>query len=305
MKPSTNYSFKGRTIRCLLFDLGDTLWTSVDKVTMEQIIRSRNQTIAELLPAYFPTHAAGSMDYTQISAQLRIAIGQRYVYWSRQVYDAEPDPYVVTTEACQLLHLPDLDREQKLALHEAYRMSYNETRRLFDDTLETLSELRRRGFILGCVTDRQYGGAPFLADLQACRLLSYFPLEAIVVSADCGKRKPHPSLFTQALTALKVAPEETAMVGDYLCRDVAGAKRLNMLAIWKPKTRLFREAQISHNTIDTQDRDSYLLAYAHEQEMAREPKFPFNEFKPFMEPDATIKDVSELLTLFYSISGNA
>ena len=45
--------------------------------------------------------------------------------------------------------------------------------------------------------------------------------------------KPAPGLFRKALNDLGVAAEESVMVGDSLRADVAGAKALGMIAVWK------------------------------------------------------------------------
>jgi putative hydrolase of the HAD superfamily len=71
----------------------------------------------------------------------------------------------------------------------------------------------------------------FQEGLRRLGLLEYFVPEAIIVSADCGIRKPHPSLFRRAMAALHVSAAETAMVGDLLSRDIAGARRRHMGAM--------------------------------------------------------------------------
>lgn len=55
---------------------------------------------------------------------------------------------------------------------------------------------------------------------------------AIVISSEIGVGKPDPRIFIRAATALGVAPDAAAMVGDSLLRDVAGARRAGMLTIW-------------------------------------------------------------------------
>ena len=51
-----------------------------------------------------------------------------------------------------------------------------------------------------------------------------------------GVCKPHPEIFRYALNRLHAVPWETAMVGDNLRADIAGAKELNLLSVWKPAT---------------------------------------------------------------------
>ncbi|MDP3769082.1 MAG: HAD-IA family hydrolase, partial [Dehalococcoidia bacterium] len=104
-------------------------------------------------------------------------------------------------------------------------------RRLFDDAIETLEELRRRGYRVGCVTNRPFGGPSFVSEVEEFGLDEHF--EAMAVSCDVGYMKPHPRIFEHALDALSVRPAEAVMVGDLLRADVAGAQTLGMTAVWR------------------------------------------------------------------------
>ena len=95
--------------------------------------------------------------------------------------------------------------------------------------------LQQRGFLLGVVTNRQWGGKTFREDLEILGLLEYFQYQHMAISADLGVRKPHPAIFQHALNALCVAPEEAVMVGNSLRADIVGAQRSGIFTIWKPK----------------------------------------------------------------------
>ncbi len=293
-------SLEARHIRFILFDLADTLWINKERAVWEKVVQARNQGAAELLRAYFPEDTSVSIDHDQLSIELRSAISRRYAYWRHQYYDREPNAYLITTEACWQLGLPSLSKGQAFALLEAFREPLPATRQLFDNTLTTLHELRARGFLLGCVTDRQYSGSGFITDLQQLGLLEFFSADSVIVSADCGWRKPHPMLFLKALTALSATPEETAVVGDFLSRDVAGAKRLDMMAIWKPKLRLFRELQADKDRGAHPLDGETLFAYTLQQEKEMYPEVPIDAMQSFTRPDYVIEDLSDLLTLFVS-----
>jgi putative hydrolase of the HAD superfamily len=56
--------------------------------------------------------------------------------------------------------------------------------------------------------------------------------EAIVVSTEVGIGKPDPRIFEITLSRLGIAKEDATMVGDSLLRDVAGARRAGVRAIW-------------------------------------------------------------------------
>ncbi len=95
------------------------------------------------------------------------------------------------------------------------------------------------------------------------------------------------------MTALNVSAEETAVVGDFLSRDIAGAKRLQMAAIWKPKEPLIQQVSMSFQGAQQED----LLHAARCEEESMYPEVPFSILEPFLQPDAIIKHVTELLSL--------
>lgn len=56
-------------------------------------------------------------------------------------------------------------------------------------------------------------------------------VDAVVLSSEVGKRKPHPAIFEKALRGLDVASGEALFVGDRLEADVVGASRLGMKTV--------------------------------------------------------------------------
>ncbi|MBS1106309.1 MAG: hypothetical protein H6Q91_1811 [Deltaproteobacteria bacterium] len=69
-----------------------------------------------------------------------------------------------------------------------------------------------------------------LVILEATQLRA--SLDAVVISADHGLRKPRREIFESALAALGVAPEEAVHVGDNLKADVGGAAALGIRTVW-------------------------------------------------------------------------
>ncbi|MEX0762810.1 MAG: HAD family hydrolase [Dehalococcoidia bacterium] len=72
--------------------------------------------------------------------------------------------------------------------------------------------------------------------VEKCGLGHFF--EAVVVSGDIeiGVGKPDPRPFLSALEALGADPSRTAMIGNSLTNDVAGAQKLGLHAIWVNRT---------------------------------------------------------------------
>ena len=66
--------------------------------------------------------------------------------------------------------------------------------------------------------------------LRSGGVAEYF--QHIVVSEDHGWRKPHPKIFTAALSAIGVDPAEALFVGDSPEDDIVGAKMMGMDIAW-------------------------------------------------------------------------
>lgn len=243
MSASTPFNLTGRTIRCLLFDLGDTLWTRTNNATWRGLEQVSDLRAVATLYKHIPHAARPDTDPLTLGEQLRTTIEEQVRQQLLINIGDEPDFASITVKALQKLGLPRLETAAGGAIFEALRIHAIDSRHLFNDVFTTLEALQERGFILGVVTNRQYGGRPFFQDLEELGLFKYFDRRHIAVSADLQVRKPNPAIFKYALEGLDVAPEEAAMVGDSLRADVYGAKQLNMLAIWKPKMRMRTTAQ--------------------------------------------------------------
>lgn len=97
---------------------------------------------------------------------------------------------------------------------------------LFDDTLPILNALHGR-VKLGLMTN----GLSCLQHekIDGSRLAPYF--DAMVVAGDIGVAKPDPKVFHALLDQLRVAPEDTVMVGNSVSGDIGGAQAVGMEAI--------------------------------------------------------------------------
>lgn len=215
------------TIRAVLFDLGDTLWHFPKMPPFEHIRGETVRRVSNLL-RWWGVEPAGELFF--LGRDIRIAVEQA----ERDAYAdhcLSPDYAGIAQQvaAAKGLHI---SRRQAEHLWEVWNLGGSFfDRTLHDDVLPTLTWLRDRGYRLGAVSNRMYGGPRFHAELRDMGLDSLF--EALAISCEVGHMKPHPAIFLRAVEDLGVRPEECAMVGDSLRADVGGAGALGMTTIWR------------------------------------------------------------------------
>jgi HAD superfamily hydrolase (TIGR01549 family) len=292
-------------ICCILFDLGSTLWSKVEEPVRKALLQSAGARAVATLRELSPHPLILPTDDASWGVLLQEAIEDQIKASHRTLPDLEPDFDVLTMRALQKLGITYADRALGAAIYETLRVRSLEARALFPDTLHTLAVLKERGYVLGIVTNRHYGGDQFLDDLRQMGLVAFFDPRYLAISADLKHRKPHGALFQHALDGLGYPATAAAMVGDNLIADILGAQRLGMFTIWKPKPRLratsrrhWRESSLLDgiNPAEYPTEEAFLFAWAREQAYHYDPRI-----RGMDPPDAVIAQVGDLLTVFPAI----
>jgi FMN phosphatase YigB (HAD superfamily) len=183
-------------IRAVLFDLGDTLWHFPKMPPFEHIRGETVRRVSNLL-RWWGVEPAGELFF--LGRDIRIAVEQA----ERDAYAdhcLSPDYAGIAQQvaAAKGLHI---SRRQAEHLWEVWNLGGSFfDRTLHDDVLPTLTWLRDRGYRLGAVSNRMYGGPRFHAELRDMGLDSLF--EALAISCEVGHMKPHPAIFLRAVGAL-------------------------------------------------------------------------------------------------------
>lgn len=111
---------------------------------------------------------------------------------------------------------------------------------LFPNTIETLEELKRNGYVMHIITNGfkevQY------TKLENCKLRSFF--DVIVCSEEIGVNKPAPEIFHFSMNKAQTNTINSTMIGDDYEVDILGAERVGMRAFhFNPQ---IKESQIKH-----------------------------------------------------------
>jgi putative hydrolase of the HAD superfamily len=226
-------------IKAVLFDMGSTL-LEFENHPWEELIHRGIDAVYDGLH----THRA--------MLPSRQAFSQAFHETYRQTWQ-EAERSLMEMEIRVLLH--QAARELGLPLSEAeighlVRVHYGPVSSqvtIYPDTIETLTEVRRRGLKIGLVSNTVWPGALHKEDLERFGILEFF--DHLLFSADLGVRKPHPQIFLAALEALNVVPNEAVFVGDRVPEDVDGAMRVGMRGVWKERPDRER---LPHVTPDAQ-----------------------------------------------------
>ena len=97
---------------------------------------------------------------------------------------------------------------------------------LFEDVLSGLELLKKRGVVLGVISNLRNDMG------ELCERLGLTPyLDFFVTSTDAGAEKPHAPIFLTALKRAQVEPGEAVHVGDQYHSDVRGAREVGITPV--------------------------------------------------------------------------
>ena len=107
---------------------------------------------------------------------------------------------------------------------------------LFDDVLPALTELKKRGLVLGLISNIDRDITALLDDLGLTAWL-----QVVVTSQDTGFNKPSPEIFQEAVKRAGIQANEAIYVGDQYQVDVVGANQVGMKGILIDRGDYFTE----------------------------------------------------------------
>lgn len=203
-----------RNIKHIFFDLDRTLWDfeANSKKALQEIF------LEHKLISHFNHFESFHHTYLKINADLWKKYGKKKIT-KEQLRDSR---FLKTLQQHEV-------NDEVLAgkISESYIHLSPKQTLLFPNALETLSELKNRGYILHIITNG-FQEVQYIK-LNESKLSPFF--DVIVCSEHIGFNKPDKRIFMHALELAGAKAEESMMIGDDLQVDVLGANQVGMEAV--------------------------------------------------------------------------
>ncbi len=112
-------------------------------------------------------------------------------------------------------------------LYDSFNFDFGKHIVMLDGAVDVLKEIKKRGYILGCVTN----GVSSLQNIKLDTAGIRDMFDVVVVSGDIGIYKPDRRIFDEAVRRAGVKNQEALFVGDHPINDIQGALGADMKAV--------------------------------------------------------------------------
>ncbi|MGB1237230.1 MAG: HAD family hydrolase [Pseudomonadales bacterium] len=199
-------------IKCLTFDLDDTLWPVVP------VIEHMDKTLYSWLEANAPayTDAFSPCHFSE----MRSRISKEYPQLAHSVTSVRLKGLelgLLEAGYCYTRSTELADSAFEVALAARQEVSY------FEHTWAVLDALREAGYRMGAISNGN-------ADIHRVGLSEHFDFQ--YNAHDLGVEKPDPYVYQQVLQREGLAPSQVIHIGDNPVADVLGAQQLGIATIW-------------------------------------------------------------------------
>ena len=130
------------------------------------------------------------------------------------------------------------DTETAAAMMRAFRAASTQYFRLYPGTKEMLLSLRQRGIRVALLSNAQRLFTE--PELKALGIWDCF--DRVLISSDCGVKKPSSAFYRRLLEWAAVPPEQVLMVGNSPRDDIVPARALGLCACYIPSTLTEKDA---------------------------------------------------------------
>jgi len=199
-------------IKCLTFDLDDTLWD------IRPVIKNMDLKLYQWLDINAPRFTDQyTLDYF---AQLKQHVVDNFPKIAHSVTDVRLKGLEISLQQVGYEQQQALDIAQQafqVALAARQEVTF------FEHVQNSLQTLKSQGYLMGAITNGN-------ADIHRVGLSEYFDFQ--FNAHDAGVEKPDPIIYQKMLEHTKLKAEQVIHIGDNPIADVQGAQQLGMATIW-------------------------------------------------------------------------
>ncbi len=128
----------------------------------------------------------------------------------------------------ELIELWKWDNHPELQeLYDSFNYDFGKYIVMLPGAIDVLKEIKKRGYILGCITN----GVSSLQNIKLDTAGIRDMFDVVVVSGDIGIYKPDRRIFDEACRRAGVENEKALFVGDHPINDIKGALGADMQAV--------------------------------------------------------------------------
>jgi putative hydrolase of the HAD superfamily len=205
-------------LKAALFDLDDTLatWDAVAEETWMETCRKFATRVHGIQVDLLYTTIKEMREWYQSDPERH-----RYMRMNLEKYRREMMEMVFDRLG---INNPDL----AVQIADSYSNNREKATSLLPGAIELLNRLRKEKIKTGLITN----GSSRIQRRKIERFNLACLFDSILIEEEFGAGKPDEKIFLHSLDKLDAKPNQTWMVGDDLERDIAGAKRVGIFAIW-------------------------------------------------------------------------
>ncbi|MBB6217464.1 putative hydrolase of the HAD superfamily [Anaerosolibacter carboniphilus] len=123
-----------------------------------------------------------------------------------------------------------LDLKQCIEAIHLFYTEYREQVYFENDIYDVLKMIKHKGYKIGIISNTCYYDEVMKACFKKAKI--YDLIDSFTFSYSLRIGKPNKEIFTRAIDAMKITPQEAIMVGDSLESDIKPAIDLGMKTIW-------------------------------------------------------------------------
>ena len=112
-------------------------------------------------------------------------------------------------------------------LYDSFNYDFGKHIVMLDGALDVLNEIKKRGYVLGCITNGVSSLQNIKLDTAGIREM----FDVVVVSGDIGIYKPDRRIFDEAIRRAGIENSQALYVGDHPVNDIQGALGADMKAV--------------------------------------------------------------------------